>query len=186
MGICCTGRSILNQSSYHIKCYRKLGTSVNNLKRLIDKRKFQKFGSNNKATLRENKRLSCSVLPVYEKDKCMFYQLDENEKLHVLGTNKKLEETRDSELKQALQECPESLAVVRIRFERAFDSRAGDIAYHETCYVSGVTRHTPDYSQSPPSQTEVPELSNTLSALVTGLVTKVIEIKIKIGTLFEN
>ena len=26
-----TGRGILNQSSYHIKCYRKLGTSVSNL-----------------------------------------------------------------------------------------------------------------------------------------------------------
>ena len=45
---------------------------------------------------------------------------------------------------------------------------------------------TPDYSQSTSSQTEVPEVNNTLSALVIGLVTKVIEVKIKIGTPFEN
>ena len=106
--------------------------------------------------------------------------------LHSRGTDKKLEETGDSELKQAVQQCPESLAVVWIRFERSFDSTARDIVHHDTCYVAGVTRGTPDYSQSPPSQAEVPEVSNTLSALVTGLVTKVIEIKIKIGTPSEN
>ena len=85
-----------------------------------------------------------------------------------------------------LQESPESLAVVRIRFERAFDSKVVDIVYHDTFHVAGVTRRTPDYSQSSPSQTEVPEVRNTLSAFVTGLVTKAIEIKIKIGTPFEN
>ena len=45
--------SILKQTSFHIKCFRKLETSVNNLKRLIDKRKLQKSGSNNQAALRE-------------------------------------------------------------------------------------------------------------------------------------
>ena len=53
-----TGRSILNQSSYYIKCSINLGTLVNNLKRLIDKRNLQESGSNNQATLQENKRLS--------------------------------------------------------------------------------------------------------------------------------
>ena len=52
--------------------------------------------------------------------------------------------------------------------------------YHDTCYVADITRRTPDYSQSPPSQTDVPQVSNTSSALVIDLVTnKVIEIKIK-------
>ena len=57
---------------------------------------------------------------------------------------------------------------------------------YDTCYVADVTRITPDYSQLPPSQTEVPEVSNILSALVTGLVTKMIEIKVKIRTSFQN
>ena len=56
----------------------------------------------------------------------------------------------------------------------------------ETCYVACVTRGTPDYAQLTPSSTEVLEVSNILSALVNGLVTKVIEIKIKIGSPFEN
>ena len=66
-GIHITGRMMLNQGSYHIKCYRKLGTSVNNLKRFINKRKLQKSGSNNQATSRENKRLPRSALPAFEK-----------------------------------------------------------------------------------------------------------------------
>ena len=81
-------------------------------------------------------------------------------------------ETRDGELKQAPQECPESLPVVWIHFEQAFDSRAGNIVYHDTSFVADVTRRTLDYSQSPPSQTEVPEVSNNLSALIAGFVTK--------------
>ena len=112
-----TGRSILNQSSYYIKCSINLGTLVNNLKRLIDKRNLQESGSNNQATLQENKRLSRSAVSVYEKDKCVFCQLDKNERLHALATDKKLKETRDSELKQALKKCSQSLAVIRIRFE---------------------------------------------------------------------
>ena len=69
-----------------LKCYRKLETSVNNLRRLINKRKLQKSGSNNQAVLRESKRLSRYCL------ECIFFQLDKNVKLHALGTNKKLEE----------------------------------------------------------------------------------------------
>ena len=72
------------------------------MKGLIDKHKLQKSGTNNQATLQENKRLSRSALPAQEKDKCIFYQLNKSEKLHALGTDKTLEETRDSELKQAL------------------------------------------------------------------------------------
>ena len=53
--------------------------------------------------------------------------------------------------------------------------------YHDTCYVAEPIIHSHF-----PSQTEVPEVTNTLSALVTGLVTKKIEIKIKIGTPLEN
>ena len=53
----------------------------------------------------------------------------------MLGTDIKTELTRDSELKKAFEECPVSLAVVRIRFEGAFDSRAGDILYHQACWV---------------------------------------------------
>ena len=79
----------------------------------------------------------------------------------------KMEETRGDELKQVLQKCPETLAVVRMRFKRAFHNRAGDILYHDTCYVAGSTRRKPDYSPSLPSQAEVPEVSNTLSALFT-------------------
>ena len=55
------------------------------MKRLIDKGKFQKCGSNKQATLRENNRLSRSALPAYEKGKCIFYQLDKKEKLYALG-----------------------------------------------------------------------------------------------------
>ena len=81
-------RSTLNLSSYHTKCYRKLGTSVSNLKQLIHKCKLQKSGLNNQATLRENKQLSRSALPAYKKDKCIFCQLEKNAKLNALGTNK--------------------------------------------------------------------------------------------------
>ena len=36
-----------------------------------------------------------------------------------------------------------------------------------TRFVAGSTRRKPDYSPSLPSQAEVPEVSNTLSALFT-------------------
>ena len=49
---------------------------MNNLKQSIDKPKPKKSVSNYQATLRENKPLSRSALPAYEKDKCIFCQLD--------------------------------------------------------------------------------------------------------------
>ena len=55
-----------------------------------------------------------------------------------------MEETRESELKQTKEEYPESLTVVRTRFERDFDSRSGNIVYHHTCYFAGATRSTHD------------------------------------------
>ena len=58
--------------------------------------KNQKSWSNNQATLRKNKQLSPLALSVYEKDKCIFCQLGKNEKLHSLGNDIKLEETREN------------------------------------------------------------------------------------------
>ena len=64
---------------------------MSNLKRRIDRRKLQKPGSNNQAASRENKRLPRSTLPVLNgQDKCIFCQLYKKEKLHALGTDKKL------------------------------------------------------------------------------------------------
>ena len=62
---------------------------MSNLKQLIHKYKLQKSGLNNQANLRENKQLSRSALRAYKKDKCILFQLDKNEKLNTLGTNKK-------------------------------------------------------------------------------------------------
>ena len=107
--------------------------------------------------------------------------------MYAPATKKYFEEKRESELNQALQECSESLVVVRMRFERAFDSRAGDILCHDTCYFAGVTRCTTNYPQSPCSQTEVSEVSNKYFISVSHcLVTPVIETKNKIGTPFQN
>ena len=60
---------ILYQNLYHIKCYRKLGTSVIPLNWLVIEPKRQKFDWNNQATFRENKPLSRLALPSYELDK---------------------------------------------------------------------------------------------------------------------
>ena len=79
---------IIGRSSYYIKSYRTIGTTVNNLKSLTDKHKPKKSGSTNQTTLRENKRLSRSPLPTYKKDKCIFCQLDKNDKLHTPETEK--------------------------------------------------------------------------------------------------
>lgn len=69
---------------------------MKSLKRLIDKRKFQKSGSNNQDTLRENKQLSRSALPECEKNRRMFCLLVKNEKLQAPEINKKLEQTRET------------------------------------------------------------------------------------------
>ena len=69
---------------------------MKSLKRLIDKRKFQKSGSNNQATLRESKQLSRSALPECVKNRRMFCRLVKNEKLQAPAINKKLEQTRET------------------------------------------------------------------------------------------
>ena len=47
---------------------------------------------------------------------------------------------RDLALKQAFQNCSESLALYKIRYERALDARADDIKYHTSCWVEHIVR----------------------------------------------
>ena len=81
----------------------------------------------------------------FDTQNCVLCNEHKNEKLHLLGTDKKLEETREVEFQKAVEECPESLAAVKIRAERAYDTRAGDLVYHETCWVVRIKRRIPDY-----------------------------------------
>ena len=69
---------------------QKLGSSLSNYRRLINIGKLQKSRSNNQAASLENKRLSCSALPAYEKVNVYFFNLIKM-KLHALESDKKLE-----------------------------------------------------------------------------------------------
>ena len=60
-------------------------------------------------------------------------------------------EARDLKLKQAFEDCPASLALYTIRYERALDARAGDIKYHTLCWIEHVDRRIKDFEEACPS-----------------------------------
>ena len=73
----------------------------------------------------------------------MFCQNDEGMgHLHECMT-----EGRNLALKQAFQNCSESLALYKIRYERALDARAGDIKYHTSCSVEHIDHRVKDFDE---------------------------------------
>ena len=54
-------------------------------------------------------------------------------------------DVRDTQLKKAFDIAPQSLAMAKVRFEKARDAHAGDILYHTSCWEKHVTRCTSDF-----------------------------------------
>ena len=69
-----------------------------------------------------------------------FYQEETNEKTHRASS-----EARDQQIKQAFQIAPRTLAPVKVRFEAAVDASAGEIRYHQSCWVKAIERARSDY-----------------------------------------
>ena len=137
-----TEARIRNKMSYHISCYKSFTT----IERMyIDTNADRCSMEKSNLNAQSAGRLSRASISPFDPTKCVFCQDDSKEPLHALGTDKKIVETRDAEFKRALRECPESLAIVRIRSERAFDSRAGDLMYHQRCWNAKIKRRVPDY-----------------------------------------
>ena len=123
-----TEHQILRESSYHLKCYKYFSTLEHNKKR--QSKNCSSNTTNHQQSCQNlfTTRVSRSSITPFDPFKCLFCQEETSEVLHLLGTDKKLEDTRDKELKQALAEYPESLGVIyNIRYQRAYDNRAG---YH--------------------------------------------------------
>ena len=57
-----------------------------------------------------------------------------------------VQDSRDIRLKDAFRECPDSLALYRIRTEHAFDAMAGDITYHHSCWRQIIDKRVPEVS----------------------------------------
>ena len=64
-------------------------------------------------------------------------------------------EASDLALKQAFQDCSESLAIYKIRYEKAFDVRAGNIKYHTSCWVENIDRRVKDFDEVSDNVTSV-------------------------------
>ena len=143
-----TEHQILRESSYHLKCYKYFLALEHNKKRQSKNCSSNTTNHQQSCQNLSTTRVSRSSITPFHPSKCLFCQEETSETLHLLGTDKKLEDTRDKDLKQALAECPESLGVINIRYQRAYDSRAGDLLYHKKCWIINITRRIPDYTPS--------------------------------------
>ena len=105
--------------------------------------KRKKILENSKSSGISHRRLSRSVVKSFNDQKCLFCQNDEGKgHLHECMT-----EARDLAVKQAFQDCSESLTLYKIRYERALNARAGDIKYHTSCWVEHIDRRVKDFDE---------------------------------------
>ena len=121
-----TEKTSVEATSYHVTCYRQFTTNDIYIKRAITR--LSKSDNNDTtssssflASVPKSRRLSRSAVPTYDPEKCIFCQTTLNERLHEC-----MQDSRDEELKQALADCPQTLGIFRVRFERACVARAGD------------------------------------------------------------
>ena len=76
---------------------------------------------------------------------CLFCQMDiPGEPLFSV-----CQTSQNQVLKEAFQECPTSLALYSIRSSPAYDARAGDIKYHNSCWRKIIDRRTPEIQSHP-------------------------------------
>ena len=69
-----------------------------------------------------------------------------------------MQQSKVTELKNALADSPLTLNLVRIRYQRFHDARAGDIKYHNQYWAVNIVRRTPDFPTkivTPSSNTDV-------------------------------
>ena len=99
----------------------------------------------NAPTTSKNTKISRKVTKSFNKELCLFCQIDlENESSFNL-----CQDSRDAALKEALEECPNSLSLYKIRSSHAFDGMAGDLKYHHSCWRNVIDKRVPEvYSQS--------------------------------------
>ena len=72
--------------------------------------------------------------------KCVICPEDNIEKLHKAHSD-----SRDIQLKNALNIVPKSTILVQIRCERSRDAHAGDILYHTSCWSTHIIHAGPDF-----------------------------------------
>ena len=67
-------------------------------------------------------------------------------------------------MKEAFEECPESLALYKIRTSHAFDGMAGDIKYHHSCWRNIIDKRVAEVQvQSKPEECPVQSTDTTVS-----------------------
>ena len=135
-----TDQNTLDVISYHKTCYSKFTTDGIALKRKHDKQ------IKKDSPVASQPRLSRSSVKPFNRQRCLFCQNEGMGELHECMT-----EARALKLKQAFEDCPASLALYKIRYERALDARAGDIKYHTLCWIEHVDRRIKDFEEACPS-----------------------------------
>ena len=73
---------------------------------------------------------------------CLFCQENIEEHVHEIT-----QDSEDETLKEAFEDSPVTLEVYiyRISSEKALDSRAGDLKYHNSCWNKHIMRRVPDF-----------------------------------------
>ena len=86
-------------------------------------------------------RISRQQTTTFDRQLCLFCQGRlPGESLYNL-----CQTSRDGILKVAFAECPESLALYKIRCSHAFDGMAGDIKYHQSCWRDHIDKRVPEH-----------------------------------------
>ena len=126
---------------YHKTCYSYSIGRKFTIKRKRDKQ------IKKESPVASQPRLSRSSVKPFDHQRCLFCQNDER-----MGELQEcMTEARDLKLKQAFEDCPASLALYKIRYERALDAHAGDIKYHTLCWIEHVDRRIKDFEEACPS-----------------------------------
>ena len=139
-----TKRELIANISYHAGCYRQFSTSKNYIVRAkAKKRKSEDGDSSNIAekskTPTADRRLSRSRVPPYDMNKCILCQTNvTGQSVHEI-----MQQSNDTELKNALADSSLTLNLVRIHYERSH-ARA-DVKYHNQCWAENIVRRTPDF-----------------------------------------
>ena len=105
--------------SYHSTCRSNLSKSKVNYQRIE-----ARLEKEEKEEKRKTDRVQRSSGLIFDKTACIFCQSDSNELLYKMSTLTCNKAKMLQELKKAFEECPITLAHVRIRYESAFDTVA--------------------------------------------------------------
>ena len=133
---------------YHKTCYQKFTTDGIAIKRAREKEKILKTPKSSRIS---HRRLSRSVVKTFDDQKYLFCQNNDG----MGHLHECMMEARDLTLKKVFQNCSESLALYKIRYERVLDACAGDIKYHTSCWVEHIDCRVKDFAEISDNVTSV-------------------------------